>query len=383
MIPSTSPATERPPEEGEAAPAWAACAAGARLTGVMEAGGAHLALFLELPPVPATLAGRRLRLCLGETGLLLTPLRATGEPPAFGPIRLTEAEALRHAGLAWRLASHGLPPLPPGRVEGAPLEAMGIATEEAFFAKVQLCHSRFEDPLLLRLGARAGWRNLPGFAPRAAALTVLAHRMLERDLRRLAPADRAEMEWICAQGRRVVAEGQAALAATPRPQSTLVRWTTSLAMACALLALCQDDLGAAGFFFGTAAAQTGHVAVAPVAAVNLVQACLMQGLLLAIAGEAIAARAVLERGVRFFQPAVAAQDVMADVRVIGDMIAAGRVARQCYIALAVLGMVEAQAKPRIHPDARIELRQLAAPVARILEAGLCPRLARGLERLGP
>lgn len=370
--------------DGAAAPDWDTLAGGARLSGELEPGGAHLTLMLDLDAVPHSLAGRRLRLCLGEAVLMDVPLRHTGGPAQFGPLRLTLAEALRGFAAPPRLSVAGLPPRAPGRIEGPALEALSIATEAAFFEKVQLNHSRFQDPALLRLGAQAAYRRLPGFAPRAAALTVLAHRVLERDLGRLSAGDHAEAGWLRGEGRRVVEEGLALLAAAKdRPYWTVVRWTTSLASVCALLSLCQDDAPAARFFFGAAAAQAHLVQVAPVAAANLAHACLLHGVMLGLADEREAARAVLERGVRLFQTAAAAQDMMANVWVIGDMINVGRAARMCFVALARFGLLEQGATPRIHPGTRLDLRQVAAPVMKILAAGLCPGLAAQLAALEP
>jgi hypothetical protein len=390
----TSPAASQPAQlasmDADLAAAWRGLAAGARLLGAFAAGATAtdgpLTLFLELGAVPPPLAGRRLRLCLGEDSVLAVPLRASHAPVEFGPVRLTLDEALRFAGLPPRLMIQGAPPLSPGRLVGAPLEAMGIATEAAFFDKVQNTFTRYADPMLLRLGARAGYR-MPGFAPRAAALTVLSHRVLERDLHALSPRDQAEITWLRQEGRGVVEEGLALLAASPPdagpPDAGTVRWTTSLGTACALLALCQDDAEAAIFHFGAAAAQVPHVRVAPVAALNLVQACLLQGVLLGLTGRPEAARGPLEQGLRAFPPCVAAQELMANVRVIGDLITAGRAARLCFVALDRFGLLETRGTPRIHPGTRLDLGQLGSPFPRILAAGLCPGIAGALARLDP
>ncbi len=374
--------------EEEPSAAWHEMAEGALLSGALEdaappGADRHLVLFLELPFVPAGLAGRRLRLALGETGLLATTLRASEAPVEFGPLRLTLAEAGRLSGEPARLRLGDGPPLPPGRLAGLPLEAMALDGEDAFFAKVQLNHSRYADPVLLRLGALAGYRRLAGFAPRAAALTILAHRVLERDLRQLTAQDHEEAAWLRRAGRALVEEGVAELAAARAPHWTMVRWTTSLATVCGMLSLCQDDAAEASFFLGAAAAQSHLVQLAPVAAMNMVNACLLHGLLLALAGEREAAAGVLERGVRAFQPCVAAQDVMANVWVIGDMINVGRASRQCFVALCRLGLMEPGRVPRIREDTRLDLTQVASPFARILKAGLCPGVAAGLAALEP
>jgi len=362
------------------AAAWSELAAGARLSGALTEGAdAPLTLFLELGPVPPPLDGRRLRLCFGEVSVMAVPLRAAQAPVEFGPVRLTLDEAQHFAGQPPQLVMQGAPALPPGRLEGPPLEAMSLTDERDFFQKVQNNLSRYPDPLVLRLGAHAGYR-MPGFAPRAAALTVLGYRVLERDLRALTPADHAEIHWLRREGRAVVEEGLA-LVAAGQPTYHTVRWTSSLGTISALLALCQDDPEAAIFHFGAAAAQVPHVQVAPLMVLNIVQACLFQGVLLGLTGQREAARAPLELGLRAFQPGVAAQDVMANVWVIGDIVNAGRAARMCFIALDRFGMLEVRPWPRIHPGMRLELDNLASPLPRILAAGLCPGITAALDAL--
>lgn len=359
---------------------WARLAAGASLAGELEADGGHVALFLDLSAVPPVLAGRRLRLCLGETGLMAVPLRAS--IAQFGPVRLTLGEALRHAGSPLRLVAEGLPPLPPGRLAGTALEAMVPADEAGFLATLQRRDARQAEPRLAGLGARAAYRALPGFAPRAAALTLLAQLLLARDLARLTAEDHAEARWLRAEGRQMLAEGRLLLTGTANPAPEALRWMAALGTACGLLCLCQDDMAEARACFGAAAAQVPLLHLAPEAALDLVQACLLQGLLLGLEGEGAAAREVLERGVRAFEPSVTARDLMTDTAALDELIAVGRVARQCFVALAKLGLLAARATPRYDKGMPLDLRHFAPPVPRLLAAGLCPRLADGLASLG-
>ncbi|MBB3899156.1 hypothetical protein [Roseococcus suduntuyensis] len=364
---------------------WARLAAGACLSGELEAGGRHITLFLDLSIVPPALAGRRLQLRLGETGLMAVPLRpSTAQlgPAQFGPLRLTLADALRHAGSPPRLLAEGLPPLPPGRLAGAALQAMAVADEASFLARAARRDGREADPLLAVLGARAAYRALPGFAARAAALTLLAELLLARDLARLTADDHAEARWLRAEGRVLLAEGRALLDDNTAPEPLALRWMMALGAACGMLCLCQDDMTEARACFGAAAAQASGLHLAPEAALDLVHACLMEGVLLGLEGEAEAARQVLERGVRALQPSVTARNLMTDIAALDELIAAGRMARQCFVALAKFGLLTARATPRYHEGTPFELRHFAPSVPRLLAAGLCPRLADGLASLG-
>lgn len=364
----------------EDAAAWSRLAAGACLAGEMEAGGGHLAIFLDLDAVPPALAGRRLRLCLGETGLMAVPLRAG--PAQFGPLRLSLADALRHAGSPPRLLAEGLPPLPPGRIEGAPMEAVALVDEARFLARAARRDGRQPTPLPLALEARAAYRALPGFVPRAAALAVLAQLVLERDLARLSADDHAEARWLREEARGVLAEGRALLAGTATPDTEALRWMVALGTACGLLCLCQDDMEEARACFGAAAAQTPLLHLAPRAALELVWACLMQGLLLGLEGEDEAAREVLERGVNAFEPSVTARDLMAEVAAMDELIAVGRASRQCFVALAKLGLLAVRPTPRYEEGMPLNLGHFAPAVPRLNAAGLCPRLSERLAQLG-
>lgn len=373
VAPATGPAAD-----------WERLAAGASLSGELEAGGGHVTLFLDLAAVPPSLAGRRLRLCLGETGLMAVPLRAGPAQPAprqFGPLRLSFAEALRHAGAAPRLRMEGLPPLPPGRLSGAALGAMARADEAGFLARAVRHDGLEADPRLEGLAARAAYRALPGFAARAAALTLLVRAVLARDLARLTAEDHAEARWLRAEGRVLLAEGRALLEGTAEPEPQALRWMLALGSALGMLCLCQDDMAEARACFGAAAAQAGRLHLAPEAALDLVHACLMEGLLLGLEGEAEAAREVLERGVRALEPGVTARNLLEDLGALDELILLGRMAQQCFVALARLGLLEARATPRYDPRMQIDPRHFAPPVPRLLAAGLCPRLADGLSNL--
>ncbi|WP_206931395.1 hypothetical protein [Roseococcus thiosulfatophilus] len=383
--PPAGPPSGPPPDfSSDFASDWARLAAGACLSGELEAGGEHVTLFLDLPAVPASLAGRRLHLCLGETGLMAVPLRAgptASGAPQFGPLRLTLADALRHAGAPPRLRTEGLPPLPPGRLAGAALGAMARADEAGFLARAARREALGADPRLAGLAARAAYRALPGFAARAAALTLLVRAVLARDLARLTAEDHAEARWLRAEGRVVLAEGRALLEGTATPEPPALRWMLALGSALGMLCLCQDDMGEARACFGAAAMHAARLHLVPEAALDLVHACLMEGLLLGLEGEGEAARKVLERGVRALEPGVTARNLMDELAALDELILLGRMAQQCFLALARLGLLEARATPRYDPRMQIDPRHFAPPVPRLLAAGLCPRLADGLSNL--
>ena len=170
------------------------------------------------------------------------------------------------------------------------------------------------------------------FDVRAASLTILAHRLLGKNFRSFDDNDRELMGWICEEGLRVVEEGAAELARTSAPNWTLVRWTVSLATVCGLLSICQDRLADATRLFGLAAAQTDHVTISPVSALNLVNACLIHGLLLTAEGQRDLARETLERGVMAFPKCAISQDVMRNIWVLGDLLNVCKASRTCFAA---------------------------------------------------
>lgn len=365
-------------------PGWAELAASATLAAELEPGGTHIAVMLHVGPVPPALAGRKLRLCLGETALMTVPLRATGAALTFGPARLTPMEAERHAAEPPRLQLDGASTLAPAGLTAEVAEALATAAEEevSFLERVQRPDSRFRRPLALRFAARADHGPLPDVAQRAAALIRQARSLLDRDLARLSAEDRALAARLRAEGKGLVEEGLRLLAA-PAPREAELRWTVPLAMNCALLSLCQDEPGEANLFLGAAAAQAHLIHLAPAAALDLMMACLLLGVLRAQAQDREAAREVLGRGVRAFQPCVAAQDVMAGPEVMDDIIRVARAARLCFAALGRFGLrAEAEDAPRSPSDAGLlDLRHASPPLHRILAAGLCPSLAEALAAL--
>ncbi|MFC7690570.1 hypothetical protein ACFQY5_14280 [Paeniroseomonas aquatica] len=215
------------------------------------------------------------------------PPESRDAPLRFGPTRLPLWKLRRQRAFDVVVSSEGdAPPLRCAvtRLSGELLEALTLPSPEAFFDRIQLHHRRYKDPRLLMLGAISAYGRFADFEVRAAALTIPAHRLLERDFRRFDAHDLELMRWICDQGLDLVDEGAGLLARTASPKWTLVRWTVSLATVCGLLSICQDRLDHATRFFGVAASQTERVTISPVSALNLVNACFIHGLLLAAEG---------------------------------------------------------------------------------------------------
>ena len=339
---------------------------------------------VTLSRLPAALAGARLRLRLGPTTVMAIslPPESRDAPLRFGPTRLPLWKLRRQRAFDVVVSSEGdAPPLRCAvtRLSGELLEALTLPSPEAFFDRIQLHHRRYKDPRLLMLGAISAYGRFADFEVRAAALTIPAHRLLERDFRRFDAHDLELMRWICDQGLDLVDEGAGLLARTASPKWTLVRWTVSLATVCGLLSICQDRLDHATRFFGVAASQTERVTISPVSALNLVNACFIHGLLLAAEGGLEQARDSLERGVRAFPICASAQNVMRNVWVLGDLLNVCKASRSCFLALGRLGLLQPKSEPQMKATDSIDLGQIQSPLQAILRAGRSPRLLAAVQ----
>jgi hypothetical protein len=93
------------------------------------------------------------------------------------------------------------------------------------------------------------------------------------------------------------------------------------------------------------------------------------------------ARECLERGVRAYPKVVAAQDVMTNIWVLGDLANANAASRMCFIALGRMGLLARASGPRMREAlTELNLRQVQSPLAKILKAGCAPRLAAAVAR---
>jgi hypothetical protein len=329
--------------------------------------------------------GRKVRLTIGERTIMSMqcPDRAVSEPLNFGPTFLS-VETMKQLGNFELLAAFEDSPSNKHTIaqhEGFLLDAISIDSAEAFFRKIQLNHSRYNSKTALYLGAKAAFLNFSDFLVQACALTVLGHRYLERELSTLAGPDFDEIKWIVEHAKLIVAEGCRILEANPNPQWDYVRWTLSLATVAANLSLCRDEIEDARYFFGVNSRHVEHVKISAVSALNMTNGCMLYGLLSYIKGDEDEARESLVRGVESFPLMVAAQNMMANVWVIGDLINVARSSRQCFIGLARLGLIEAKGEPIIDANFQVDLGDLQSPVAAIIAAGLAPTLERQLEEI--
>lgn len=279
-------------------------------------------------------------------------------------------------------------PLPPGalRAEGDFFEALALPDAATFYAKLQLNHSRYASHLLLELGARSAHERFTDDPlTRAAALTILAHRYIERLVPQRSPAEEARIDWLLTRARPLVASAWRRLPAhvpnAPRPAWQDVRWSISLATVAGLLHLVRGNYSAARDMYALPRHCMHHVALSKVSALNMVSGCFLHGVLCHILGDPDAARVSLEAGIEGVNAAVQAQDLMANVWVIGDLVNVMRIARQCHIARVRLGLLPTEgATPPLEPSSVLDLNEIAGPIAVLARQGLVPRLRNHLLR---
>ena len=267
-------------------------------------------------------------------------------------------------------------------------EALGVGPSN-FLDKVQLHHSRFRSRHLLELAAHAFYLNHPEaeFVLRAAALTILSHRYLEKPADSLSPEETERVSWLLAEAGPVTAEGSALVKAAEDAGQKVdwrhVRWTVSLATVAAHLSLYDESYAQSLRFFELATRHTHLVHYAKVSALNLVICAFAEGLLAHMLGQADHARAALTRGVEAVKPIVQAQNLMENVWVLGDLQNVLRASRQCYIALIRLGLKEARVSPPvIDANMQIELGEVRGPLQKIVLAERVPALAAHLAKHG-
>ena len=334
---------------------------------------------------PAEWAGRQAYLRLGSRELAWFPLedgvraRATLDVTAFRTaddyvLRLTDGTGTDIAGEA---VLHGLF-----------FDALRVSPGE-FLDKVQLHHSRFRSRHLLELAAHGFYLNNPGaeFVLRAAALTILSHRYLEKPADSLSPEETVRVAWILREAGPVVEEGAALVHAAESSGAKVdwrhVRWTVSLATVAAHLSLYDESYEQALSFFELATRHTHLVGYAKVSALNFVICAFAEGVLAHMLAKPDQARAALTRGVEAVKPVVQAQNLMENVWVLGDLQNVLRASRQCYIALLRLGLIEMRVSPPVIDDSmQIEVSEVRSPLQNILLSERVPTLAAHLARHG-
>jgi len=325
-------------------------------------------------------------------GVPLAALPAGASGPVTQEVGFEALRDLTAGQLALRV--DGAPATPGGMLpEGEFFEALQLPDAARFFAKVQLHHSRYASPLLLELGAKLAHERFAGDAlTRAAALTILGHRHIERLAPERGPAEAARIAWLLERARPLVAGARKRLAPgaprpgeppTPRPAWQDVRWHVSLATVAGHLYMAQGNYAAARDMYALPRHSLHWVGLSKVSALNMVTGCFLHGVTSHILGDAEAARASLEAGIGGVKPAVQAQDLMANVWVVGDLINVLRVARQCFIARVRLGLLpEAGAEPLVDEGSVLTLDELPAPLPALARGGLLPRLRNHLLRHG-
>ncbi len=266
--------------------------------------------------------------------------------------------------------------------------ALRIGPED-FLDRVQLHHSRIRSPFLLEIAARSFYLRHAAapFFLRAAALTILGHRLLERPPEALTAADLASIAWLLAEAGRVVPEGAALIEATEAAGQAVdwrhARWTISLATVAGHLALYDEGYDRALDFLNQATRQTRHVATARVSGLNLVVCAFAEGLVAHLLGRPAEAEAALRGGVASVKAIVAAQNLFENVWVMGDLEHVLIAARQCFIALVRLGLlVPPTDPPVIDATTQIAIVQVRSRLFRIVKSGRVPRLAAMLRDSG-
>jgi hypothetical protein len=335
----------------------------------------------------ATEAAARLEAAVDGIGL------ATLAPGEAGPVtRDLPFEALRAISAGQVTLQVDGAPAEPGALatEGTFFEAIALPDAARFHEKAQLHPSRDASPLLLELAARCAHDRFPRDAvTRAAALTILAHRHIERLQPRRSPEEEARIHWLLARAQPLVAQAGARFGATapadaPPPAWQDVRWAVSLAMVAGHLHMARGEYAAARDLFALPRHCVQHVGRAKVSALNMVVGCFLHGVLSHILGDEEAARDSLDAGIQGVRPMVEAQDVTDTVWVIGDLIDVMRVARQCAIARVRLGLVPPGTGPAAaaERDAVFTLAEVHGPLAGLVARGLLPRLRNHILRHG-
>lgn len=264
-------------------------------------------------------------------------------------------------------------------------DALAIDTVHEFFARVQQHHSRFPSPMVLEIAARAAFARFEGhYAVQAAALTIIAHRFLDRPVASLKALD-VEIGWLVDRSAEIVEHGKALIDGSETPDWEVVRWTISLATVAGYLALIGDRYVRAEGFFAIPVHYVELVRLSRVSALNIVTGCFVHGLLSYVLGRNDIAKDSLTTGVQSLPALVAAQDLMENVWVIGDLMNVMRAARQCYIALVRLKLIPAAGPggaPLIDPNTQILVSDVTGPLHALFLAGRSALMARAVAGAG-
>jgi len=342
-----------------------------------------LSVAMRAPGLPP---GRAVSLRLGDREI--ARLRPSGEPVR---VALDVASLRAAADYAVHLRDESGADLTRGAdvaLAGPFFEALRVGPA-SFLDKVQLHHSRLRSRHLLEIAAHGFLLRHPEaeFVLRGAALTILGHRLLERPPGSLSPDESARVAWLLGRAGPATAEGAALVRAAEEEGRRVdwqhVRWTVSLATVAAHLALYDEGYERALALLGVATRHAHLVHLAKVSALNLVVCAFAEGLIASLLGRTDHARAALTHGVESVKPIVQAQNLTENVWVLGDLQNVIRAARQCYIALIRLGLVEARTVPPVIDDAtQIDAGEVRGPLPAVLGSGVAPRLAAHLAGHG-
>lgn len=336
--------------------------------------------------VPQGDVGRPIRVLLGGVELLRTALPEPGEM-VEGLVSAEALKALASFGVELRDADDQPMDASGLVLRGQLFEALSLSSD-AFFEKVQLHHTRYRSKHLLEIAARVTYLRHPrDFVVRASALTIMAHRYLERPGAAVNDAEAERIGWLRDEAERVVPEGSALIAAAQATHGKIdwrhVRWTISLATVAGYLCLYDESYRRALEFFRAAGKHTSLVGVARVSALNLVTTAFAGGLIAHMLDLRDEARSTLVRGVESVKDSVAAQNLLENVWVLGDLQNVLKAARQCYVALLRLGLIELRASPPMIDDAtQILTSEVRGPLRGMVVGGRVPTLARHLTQFG-
>jgi hypothetical protein len=327
---------------------------------------------------PAEWVGRTVSLRLGEGELL----RAEAPEAAMQvTIDILAFRTASHYALRLQDGTGAEIPWTECELRGEFFEAL-LISPQTFWDRAQLNHSRFQSRHLLELAAHGFYLRHPEaeFPLRGAALTILGHRYLEKPPDSLTPAESARVAWLLDEAERVTREGAALIHEIESKGAKIdwrhVRWTVSLATVAAHLALYEEDYEQALSFLELATRHTHLVNYSKVSALNFVICAFAEGVIAHLLGRTDRARSVLIHGIESVKPIVQAQNLLENVWVLGDLQNVLRAARQCYIVLVRMGILEVRVSPPVIEDAiQIDVNELQSPLPRIIRAGRVPELA--------
>jgi hypothetical protein len=330
-------------------------------------------------------AGQRLALFVGTTKVmgLTFPASLTSPDRHFGPVRIPVTALRRNIGFAFSIieeaGGRSLNLLPEQGV-GDLFEATRIDTEHEFLHRIQNNHTKFASPDVLMIGAKSYYHRSGSIELQAACLTIMFHRLIWKEPKRIGKEDTSFIRWLVGQSRSLLKTCRTELKTKP-PSWSLVRWMVSLATVAGHGALINGDSIIARDCYAIAGSQTNNLKISPVSGLNVINGCFFSGLLAAATGNMEMAGKQLRNAVNGLRAMVHAQDLLANIWVTGDILDAGRTSRQAMIALVRLGLLDHRNEPMIGPAHQLDLKAAKSPVGKLAEAGFCRDAWEKLESM--